>query len=269
MEFLYEEGLELEFTYLNEQGRVEAILSAGNKLDNGEEFAFYDLWLSNEEKILLNNVTIKEVGYKVNYLSNNKKLYEYFINELKDVLIEEDYKIKAPLLSKLMVRIVSNILAANSANDAEVMLRGEKLSSNDYCSSNNKCAYWHIDKSHGEIRQGLEEVPFPIGNAVEQKLYVISLLGATTIFYNATMEEKAEFKRLANATTFAYGHENQFNCDEDEINKLLTPSLAVRANKWQGSVHITGINGAIHSVPVDSCEDRLLLLITPIYTQRT
>jgi|GEM_PF-6248651 hypothetical protein len=264
MEFLYEEGLELEFTYLNEQSRVEAIALATNELEDTAEFAFYDLWLENHEKELLNNIVIKKVINKVHYLSNEKKIYEYFMNALGDVLTEEDYKIKAPLLSKLMVRIVSNILSVNMANDAEIMLRTEMYDS-DYChSSNNSCAYWHIDKSHGEIRQALGEVPFPIGDAFEQKIYIISLLGTTTIYYNATTEQKAEFKQLANVTTFTYGHAGQFNCEEDEINKLLTSSLGVRANKWQGSVHVTGVDGAIHAVPVDSCEDRLLLLITPI-----
>jgi hypothetical protein len=265
MEFLYEEGLELEFTYLNEQSRVEAIALATNELDATAEFAFYDLWLENQEKELLNSIGIKEVIHKVYYLSNNKKLYEYFMNALDDVLTEEDYQIKAPLLSKLMVRIVSNILSVNMANDAEIMLRAEKIHGIDHCHSiNNSCAYWHIDKSHGEIRQALGEVPFPIGSTFEQKMYIISLLGATTIYYNATIEQKTEFKQLASTTTFTYGHEGQFNCEEDEINKLLTSSLGVRANKWQGSVHVTGADGAIHAVPIDSCEDRLLLLITPI-----
>ena len=166
--------------YIDERDRVIGIDHAVEELDNGAQFSFYDLKLSEYEEQCLSQLKISEHNNLVIYTSqvvNLKKDIGYRLDELIGIGLD-----KPDFLSELITRLVSNILGVTGHKNAEIVLRTEGKDNTDESHTSNKCTYWHIGKSHGEIAKNIDVLGYPIGTEEEQQLFIISLIGDTTLF---------------------------------------------------------------------------------------
>lgn len=267
MEWIFDQNYqEADFLYQDfseEEERIIEISHAVEKLNDDAQFSFYDLTLTNHEKDTLSQLNINTYSNIVVFSSQ--------VDNLKDHIgcsIDQSMELNSntvDVLSLMISRLVSNILSVTGYENVEMILRSEKQYNIDESSISNQCIYWHIDKSHGEIAESTDVAGHLIGREKEQKLFIISLVGETTLYYHATNEQRQEFMSFANETAFFYGHNLPENCvDGDKINLLFDHEKIKSAQAGYGSVHIAGKQGSIHAAPVCSDHGRLILLITPI-----
>jgi hypothetical protein len=249
---------DFKVTYISEKERVKEIEEAQNSLESGSrQFSFYNIMPSSAETSAITRLRIDTFYNFVTYLSevsDFRNVTYSIIDQLQIVETSEDVF----TISNLITRTLSNIMGVSDCNDAEVILRthAESLIKNN-------CLYWHIDKSHSEIRQNIDIDDRPFGYKETQPLYLYVLRGEKTLFYPATDTQKAEFNKLANESDFIYGYHGSACQSEDNINQLLDYNLAISAPENYGSVHMAGKDGAIHAVPPYSSNGRLLIMITP------
>lgn len=247
-------------THIDEENRINEITNACESLDSNDQFAFYNLFLSKEEQTTLSLLTINENENLVIYISQSTNLQNDLYSKLEQSHIFNNPN-QNKFLSHLTTRLVSNILSITGQDNAEIIFRTE-LPYNSY-PSNNPCLYWHIDKSHGEIAKIIEpSEERPLSKDLEQKLFIIPLHGSTTLFYPATEQQKEEFFNIANETLFFYGHTSPCS-SQDNINRFFNNSNTQQTPNGQGSVHLAGKTGTLHSAPPPSQIPRIILLITP------
>lgn len=283
--------IECQFDYkYNEQGTVEVyteeesrgagVIDSIQKLEQGAQFSFYDLGLSEDDSEILSHIEISQYENVVIYLSEielseTNNLNGQLDNHLKNHIVEVTRKLKLIPVStnyindidyfaNLITKQINNVLSATNHKDAEIVLRTRT----EYDSEeNNNCIYWHIDKSHGEIRKSEannSNFSHPIGTKERQEIFIISLLGEPTIFQHINSQQRDEFFNFANETRFFYGHSSIESCiAQDGIDGLFHYKNSISSENGYGSVHIMGKTGTIHAAPPRSSA-RMLLLITPI-----
>lgn len=245
-------------TNLWETNRVAAIHHACSLLEQGAQFSFYDLGLSEQEQFLLSHVKVHGY-YNPNFYLSQIESFEQKIRSLfsESDQIEIDEYLLNPL-AYLVTRIVSNVLAAVPYQNAEVILRAEPAGTNQA-----DCLYWHIDKSHGEISQSLSSLFYPISAEKQQALFVLPLLGNTTLFKEIDPTQRLNFLSMVNETEYYYGHTVPCS-SKDKVNTNFQSTFVKYTKKGYGSVHLTGRNGALHTAPHQH-NQRIVLLITPIH----
>ena len=253
-----EDSINFDQCYLEEEVRCTELTKALQELETDSSFAFYKLTLSEYETHLLSLVSINQYNNKVIYLSETDNLKDTIDNKLSE-LIGSNININP--ISRLITRLVSNILSVTGYDNAEVMLRTEGERHIDENNSINQCLYWHIDKSSQEIGINIE------GNQSvkkeKQMLFIISLIGESTVFHYSNDQQRRDFFNIANETVFFYGHTSRCEVN-DAVNQLFKYENINNAAFGYGSVHIAGKNGTVHAAPLESKDGRMLLLITPI-----
>lgn len=255
---------DLYYCFLDEEARINEIYESVAELNNGAQFSFYNLKLSEQELYALSSLNINDDANIVAYTSE-VGIEDYFYAVAQKNLYQNSKDI-ANTLAKLIARLVSNIISITKHDNAEIVLRTEKANTHNINPDFSKCTYWHIDKSHGEIIQNNDNIfNFPISNELQQKVFIISLSGERTIYTKIDSQQREEFLHLANETMFFYGHSEQINCTEqDHINQLFYQQKTFVASNGFGSVHFAGKHGSIHAAPTFFSNPRITLLITPI-----
>ena len=259
---------DLYYCFIDEEERINGIYESVESLDYGAQFSFYDLKLSEKE---ISSISLLDIIHDSNIVAYTSEvnIEEYFYEVIDGKLQqngEENTVDIATTLSKLIARLVSNILSVTSHNNAEIIFKTEKANADNEENDYSKCVYWHIDKSHGEILKNNDNIfNFPISNEIRQKAFIISLSGDPTIYTEVSAKQRDDFFNIANTTEFFYGHNVQANCVErDQINQLFHQKEAKVARNGYGSVHIKGYAGTMHAAPTLFNESRIVLLITPI-----
>jgi hypothetical protein len=254
--------------FIHEEARINEIYDSVTNLDNGAQFSFYDLKLSEKE---IRSISLLDIIHDSNIVvyTSEVNIEEYFYEVIDGKLQqngEENTVDISTTISKLIARLVSNILSVTNHNNAEIIFKTEKANADNEENDYSKCVYWHIDKSHGEILKNNDNIfNFPISNEIRQKAFIISLSGDPTIYTEVSSQQRDDFFNIANTTEFFYGHNVQANCAErDQINQLFYRQKATMARNGYGSVHIKGYDGAMHAAPTLFNESRIVLLITPI-----
>lgn len=251
--------------YPNEENRVTEITHAIESVQNGDSFSFYNLLLSQAEHDALSQLEIDKSENLVIYASPSTHLQKKLHSKLQQSHIVNNTD-EIEFLSTLTTKLVSNILGITGHQYAEIIFRTQLSDNFDLAQtshSNNPCLYWHIDKSHGEISKTIPpSQDHPISTDLEQKLFLIPLIGDATLFHPMSNQQRENFFDIANETLFFYGHTSPCSI-QDNINHLFNDNAIQQTPKGFGSIHLAGKTGTIHSAPASSQDPRILLLITP------
>lgn len=229
--------------------RNKEITKALNKIEIGEQFAFYDIGLSKKEKQILTDIEITEYNeIKINSSADKLKQLS---QEVSYALMRMDGVSILELegLSELVTRVVSIIVGELKVEEFELKIR-----TRESYQSEEDCMYWHLDKSEREI----------LGNCDngEEKRFIMILKGEGTAYQKISEKQRETFMKVAEEAPYYYGHGLDGCKTHDEINHLFRNQEKVFTKEQYGSVHIAGSNGAMHAAPKES-ESRLILLLTP------
>lgn len=220
-----------------------------NLQPNGLSFAFYDLVLSDYERYILSKVKITDSNTFTAYsvLNNLQNRTAQFLDSVVDKNQEDSI---ADEMATLAVKLVNNIMAASSYNDAVVSM----IAYNDELDGYFPC--WHVDKTHEEETQNQVS-----SNA--QNVFIITLKGASTIYHMMDGELRKKFNLIANESSHSYGYDRSLSYVQGEgLDSLFDIKNSYSANFGQGSVHLAGyLHGTVHATPPG--KERLLLIVTP------
>ncbi|MFK7760528.1 MAG: hypothetical protein AB8B46_00150 [Candidatus Midichloriaceae bacterium] len=238
---------------INEEPLSQAL---SNLFIEKESFAFYDLGLSDEEKFFLSTVKITKKDADLIFEYDQENVFF----DLKDLQLQSKKSLEklvkceneteeycADYLSKLIDRLANNIAKISGYTDARVLIRVGNTIATD----------WHTDGSYIE---GLKSER--MANIIEkfhlsrisdeiikiestnQLSFAFNLIGDSTMFYNATIEEKPSL----------------FS-DKEIIKGKLNNEKIHNATSGFGSVFFNGYkDGTIHSAP-ESDKDILFVLV--------
>jgi hypothetical protein len=154
-------------------------------------------------------------------------------------------------LANMVTRFASSIVAASNYTDAEVIL---KTYGND--------PKWvldrHIDKTHQEMSSNERNNSRAYSN--NQYVFLLPLIGKTTMFFPVSAEKKVKFEQLAHETFVSRGE--AYSPNQMELNALFNSSEVYSPKLGYGSVHIAGQNGTIHAKP-DTEGGRFIVTVIP------
>lgn len=248
---LKNDNTEFDQCFLDDEVKSKELTKALSQIKSGEEFAFYNLGLTEEEKRILSEIEITECNnMKIdNFWSIDKEVRNALV-KMKGVKISETDKV-----AKLITRLVGIVVGEMGIENYELSIR-----SRESYESVEDCLYWHLDKSEGEV----------LGNSDngEEKRFIMVLKGNGTVYQNINEEMREEFMKVAEEAPYYYGHGLDGCKAHDEINQLFRNQEKVFTKEQYGSVHIAGSSGAMHTAPKES-ESRLILLLTSIKTIQT
>ena len=246
-------------------------------------FEFFDLGLSDEDKLFLSTVKIAKHDSKLIGEFDQENNF-FSLKDLQDkskISLTQLVKCQskpavdcAEYLSKLIDRIVNNLVKTLGYDDAVIIIRvGNTIDYEWHIDSNN---LEQIDKIKSFIEKGIKKYTASdtiIDTATHQSIlkaidalnsiiypskeerdkdndefaFAFNLIGDPTLLYKATLEEKARFL-----------------VDESDIeSKKIDFSKIFTAPDGHGSVFYVGNKiGTIHSAP-KSEKDRLVVLVAP------
>jgi len=234
---------------LSDEVRSIEIAKALNQVELGEQFAFYNLGFSKEERELLSNIVIEEfnditMNTSINKLKELKKEVSLALTKMQGVDV-----LGLDGLSNLITRLVNVVIEELKVEECELRIR-----SRESYQSEEDCLYWHLDKSEEEI----------LGNSnnVKEKRFIMVLKGKGTVYQKINKEQREVFMKVAKEAPYYYGHGLEGCKGNDEINQLFRDQEKVITKEQYGSVHMAGSNGAMHAAPKES-EGRLIILLTP------
>ena len=173
--------------------------------------------------------TVKQYDFQQFHLENLYSNTKTFFESLSPLNAKS-----SDIMANFISKIASSLMSATNSESVTYILRAYKPSNELYIPR------WHIDPSISE-----------------NSPTVISLKGSSTIFYNASIEEKETFSYIVNKTMDA----DDINTQIDLYNQLdLFNSQS--APKISGSTFLCGNNtyGAIHTHPAVQ-EDRIFLAL--------
>lgn len=215
---------------------------------DGEQYAFYNLNLSDYELNLLAQIHIMDFNVLAT-VSFVQDFPEKISSFLGSVLECGDNLLVPTQVSLIALKLISNIIAASNYSDATVNF----IAYNNGDSSYYPC--WHIDKTHAEeLRE-----PF-LGN---QNVYIVTLKGPSTLYHKMDHDIRLKFNLLANESRHSYGYDKFVHYVKNEgIYALLSNSNSESAAFGKGAVHLAGRwSGTVHSTPEGA--ERLVLIVTP------
>jgi hypothetical protein len=230
-----------DFTLCLEEDKVLSTkLSQAMDSTDSNQFAFFDLDLSNQEMEALNVVNVtgfKNWGIFDDELSYLSEITDTF---LRRFALSEINHAAAPTIINLISKLVRVIISESNYGSCKVTLRA--------CPPvNNHVSKWHIDKTFEEII-GMEP-------HFMQNVFIITLKGAPTLFYKPDAEQLDSWHKQAEESYFFYV--------VDGFEAVTLKDRIVSPKIGQGSVHKASSQyGAIHASP-DPNTGRLLVLITP------
>lgn len=214
-----------------------------------QQFAFFDLGFSDAELALLKKIPKQEYRDMIEFSGMSKledKIANFFSNK-KEVELEI---LKA---AQLVTNLIGNILEASGFDAAKITIL-------NYGKHFLYDEYWHIDKNSFEI---LEVCPasYPIKH---NYVFIIPLIGETTLFNSIDQKQKEIFNLHAQSEYVSLGYFNSSQTmSEKDYEYLFNKKNTKFAQRGQGSVHFAGIDyGTIHATP-NSENGRLLAIITP------
>jgi hypothetical protein len=230
---------------LSDEVRNIEITKAINQIESGEQFAFYNLGFTEEEKRMLSEMEITEFNnMKIDNFWNIDKEVRNALVTMKGVKISETDKV-----AKLITRLVGIVVGEMGVENYELSIR-----SRESYESEEDCLYWHLDKSEGEVSGNSDNR--------EEKRFIMVLKGNGTVYQKINEKMRGEFMKIAEEAPYYYGHGLDGCKTNDKINQLFKYGEEVETKEQDGSIHIAGSNGAMHAAPKES-EGRLILLLTP------
>ena len=243
------DNIEFNQCFLDDEVRSKELTKALRQVESSEEFAFYNLGLSEKEQEILSNIEINDsnnliINSSYFQLGKLKKEIQKVLLDMRGVNIVESNKV-----SYLMTRIISIIVGELKSEEFELKIR----SIESYQSKEN-CMYWHLDKSQEEELRDPE--------ITKEKRFIIVLKGQGTLYKKISDKQREDFIKLAEEGPSFYGHGIKACKADDGINQLFNQQETYITKSQYGSVHIVGYKGTIHTEPKES-ESRLILLLTP------
>lgn len=236
-----------EWCSLADDEIISAVSQAANSLDKEDySFAFYELGLSQHEKNLLNQIDISVHNYdSIFNIFDMTKRIESFV---KSISLNNTNNVIALDAASIISRIVHNIIDSSGFEHASVFM----TSVLDTSILDNKRFDWHVDKT-------LEEVINPnCTSQAKQLIYLFTLRGEHTLYYQADYKFHEEFIKSTFSTRLSFG------CYEDECKMMdaVDPSHLTSAEYGQGSVHAIGKDhGALHMAPIP--HKRIIGIVVP------
>jgi hypothetical protein len=244
--------------YLLAQSLDEAI----GKIRLGEDFAFYDMHLSDAELNMLAAIQPS--------LFNDV----YFEGKAKDTLLKynEEFSLKEEILAGLksmaginfggrieqiaaiMYRVASMVIGQSEADEYGIILRSDEEF------ANKNCSYWHLDKARSEMGVGSSD-------DLEMR-YVLIFKGERTQFKITDAGKKADFIKIAENDEYFWGHDENGCFAGDAINQLFANDQVKSPGEGYGSLHLPGAGGAMHAVADASAAGRVLMVITTCRNKR-
>ena len=238
--------------YLLAQSLDEAIW----KIGEGEDFAFYNMHLSDAElgmfaamqPTLFNDVYF-EGGEKDSLLKYNEEfsLKEEILAGLKS-MAGIDFGGRIEQIALIICRVASMVIGQSEADEYGIILRSDEEFANQNCS------YWHLDKARSEMGLGSSD-------DLEMR-YVLIFKGERTQFKITDAQKKADFIKIAENDEYFWGHDENGCFEGDEINQLFANDQVKSPSEGYGSLHLPGANGAVHAVADASAAGRVLMVIT-------
>jgi hypothetical protein len=201
------------------------------KIGLGEDFAFYDMHLSDAEKVVLANIEI--AGFNNIEIGGGGNI-ENKVRVALTEMVGIEFFGKEEEVTYIIDKLIRSV--ASYADKTDITIR-----SRDKYIEDLGCLYWHLDKDGME--RGEET------RAMNEKRFIIVLKGESTLYKQLSFEKKLEFLEYAEETPYYYGHGLDGCDDNDKINKLVGKSRVKSANYGFGAVHIPGKAGAIHAAP--------------------
>jgi hypothetical protein len=237
--------------FADDSFRYESLQTAINEVTESNNFAFFPInWEGSAFK------DVKLITSKINdyfvYSSQAEALKQ--IRSSVDKIEDLDEKAKFELL-KFVTDFSFNVSLIYNTSNFEVMVRTEPAFEKE-----NRCVKWHIDKTDQEINDLLSSQPTEVFYLPKQKI-ILPLFGEPSLFWNASESQHNDFLQSAENKIYFYGFNksceinNQFSTRVNHDQVYKTPAK-------YGSIHLTGIKGAVHSSPEISKQGRILILIT-------
>lgn len=243
------DNIEFNQCFLDDEVKSKGLTKALSQVESSEEFAFYNLGLSEKDQEILSDIEINDsnnliINSSYFQLGKLKQEIQKVLLDMRGVNIVESNKV-----SYLITRIISIIVGELKSEEFELKIR----SIENYQSKEN-CMYWHLDKSKAE----------ELGNPdiTEEKRFIIVLKGQGTLYKKISDKQREDFIKLAEEGPSFYGHGIKACKADDGINQLFNQQETYITKSQYGSVHIAGYKGTIHTEPKES-ESRLILLLTP------
>lgn len=227
------------------------ILNSLIDLNDNLSFAFFNLFLTSEEKQNLANFSSNKFQNnqitKISSVTNKNVNFNEFLvleslKELGDIgFVDSNYD----AVSKLIVRIVSAI-SGNIDGNLDLYIRTTPPINKD-------CNFWHIDKDF--INDS--------GNEKVSRRFVIPLVGNGTFYQKINSITRNQFFNYSSSLPGYWGHDYGECTGEDVISKIFSNRSFQITKSGYGSVHYLGLNGAMHAEPSIS-NSRLVLIINEI-----